>query len=171
MSKVYGAQHIELGACCSSMCGCLDQRLKNNMVMYKEQICTMGMQWNNETMPCRMSSIAKRGRASYKEDTMRSETGEQCKKLWIGMMRDTIAKKVQKMTRIALVLPCHSRLDDDCFFWEIINTCLVLIANNWNTWKLEYSNWKFVAHIWIHICTCCRMCICMLCSVFAFILW
>ena len=49
-------------------------------------------QWNN--VPCRMSSIAKSGRASYKEDTMRSETGEQCKKLWIGMMRYTIAKKL-----------------------------------------------------------------------------
>ena len=56
----------------------------------------MGMQWNNETMPFRMSSIAKSGRASYKEDTMRSETGEQCKKLWIGMMRSTIAKKIVK---------------------------------------------------------------------------
>ena len=55
--------------------------VKNNMVMYKEQICTMGIQWTNETMPFRMSSIAKSGRASYKEDTMRSETGEQCKKL------------------------------------------------------------------------------------------
>ena len=137
----------------------------------------MGMQWNNETMPFRMSSIAKSGRASYKEDTMRSETGEQCKKLWIGMMRDTIAKKVQKMTRIALVLPCHSRLDDDCFFWEIINTCLVLIVNNQNTRKLQYSNWKFVClnsyfyllpYVYLHCMQ--RICFCAL-IVFVFALY
>ena len=37
------------------------------------------------------------------------------------------------MIWIALVLPCHSRLDVDYFFWEITNTCLVLIVKNKNT--------------------------------------
>ena len=37
------------------------------------------------------------------------------------------------MTRITLVLPCHSRLDVDYFFWEVTNTCLVLIVKNKNT--------------------------------------
>ena len=77
-------------------------------------------------------------------DLKRESNAKSCESEWCAVQ---LQKRVQKMIWIALVLPCHSRLDDDCFFWEIINTCLVLIVNYQNTKRLQYSNWKFVAHI------------------------